>query len=55
MRVDSVSSNGSRIDANPNTGEPLALNRHMISADNTVQRSATHPSRIILLLAPAKQ
>ena len=53
IRVDISSSNFPRFDANPNTGEPLGRNRRMVSADNTIQHSATYPSHIVLPLAPA--
>jgi putative CocE/NonD family hydrolase len=54
IRVDISSSNFPRFDANPNTGEPLGLNRRMITADNTIHHSAAYPSHIVLPLAPAK-
>jgi putative CocE/NonD family hydrolase len=54
IRVDISSSNFPRFDANPNTGEPLGKNRGSVPADNTVHHSATHPSHIILPLAPAR-
>ncbi|MEO8622684.1 MAG: CocE/NonD family hydrolase [bacterium] len=55
IRVDISSSNFPRFDANPNTGEPLGLNRRMISADNTIHHSATYPSHIVLPLAPVRR
>ncbi len=55
IRVDISSSNFPRFDANPNTGEPLGLSRRMISADNTIEHSATYPSHIVLPLAPARR
>ncbi len=55
IRVDISSSNFPRFDANPNTGEPLGLNRRMITADNTIHFSTTYPSRIVLPLAPTRR
>jgi putative CocE/NonD family hydrolase len=55
IRVDISSSNFPRFDVNPNTGEPLGLNRRMITADNTIHHSATYPSHIVLPLAPARR
>jgi putative CocE/NonD family hydrolase len=54
IRVDISSSNFPRWDVNPNTGEPLARHRRMVSADNTVWHDADHPSRIILPLVPIR-
>jgi len=48
IRVDVSSSNFPRFDVNPNTGEPLAQNRRVQTAVNTIYHSRTHPSRIIL-------
>jgi putative CocE/NonD family hydrolase len=53
IRVDISSSNFPRFDANPNTGEPLGLNRRMVTADNTIHHSAAYPSHIVVPLAPA--
>ncbi|MCL4215113.1 MAG: CocE/NonD family hydrolase [Gemmatimonadales bacterium] len=55
IRVDISSSNFPRFDVNPNTGEPLGKNRRMVTADISVQHSATHPSHIVLPLAPARR
>ena len=54
IRVDISSSNFPRFDVNPNTGEPLGLNRRMVTADNTVHHSAVYPSHIVLPIAPAR-
>jgi len=48
IRVDISSSNFPRFDLNPNTGEPLGLNRRMVVADNTIWHDRTHPSHIVL-------
>jgi uncharacterized protein len=48
IRVDISSSNFPRFDVNPNTGEPLAQNRRVEVATNTVYHDAAQPSRIIL-------
>jgi putative CocE/NonD family hydrolase len=48
IRVNIASSNFPRFDVNPNTGEPLAQHRRMISATNTLRHDATHPSHIVL-------
>lgn len=53
IRVDVSSSNFPRWDVNPNTGEPLARHRRMISVDNTVYHDGARPSRIVLPLLPA--
>jgi len=55
IRVDVSSSNFPRFDVNPNTGEPLGLNRRMITTDITIQHNATYPSHIVLPLAPARR
>jgi len=48
IRVDISSSNFPRFDVNPNTGEPLGLNRRVITADNSVYHEAKFASRIVL-------
>ena len=48
IRVDVSSSNFPRFDVNPNTGEPIGVDRRLAVADNTVYHSRQHPSRIIL-------
>jgi putative CocE/NonD family hydrolase len=53
IRLDISSSNFPRFDVNPNTGEPLGLNRRMISADNSIYEGGTHASRVILNAMPA--
>jgi putative CocE/NonD family hydrolase len=48
IRVDISSSNFPRFDVNPNTGEPLGLNRRTIKADNSIHFGKEQASRIIL-------
>jgi uncharacterized protein len=50
IRVDISSSNFPKFDVNPNTGEPLGLNRRMQTATNTIYHDAAHPSAIVLPL-----
>ncbi|MGH8245828.1 MAG: CocE/NonD family hydrolase, partial [Gammaproteobacteria bacterium] len=52
IRVDISSSNFPRFDVNPNTVEPLGLNRRMVPADNTIHHQAAHPSWIVLPIIP---
>ena len=52
IRLDISSSNFPRFDVNPNTGEPLGLNRRTQSAINTIYHDANHPSRLILSVVP---
>ena len=52
IRIDISSSNFPRFDVNPNTGEPLGLNRRSISADNTVHHDAVNSSYILLPVVP---
>jgi hypothetical protein len=53
IRVDVSSSNFPRWDPNPNTGEPLGMNRRTVPTDNTVWHDASRPSRIVLPLLPS--
>jgi hypothetical protein len=48
IRLDVSSSNFPRFDVNPNTGEPLGMNRRTMKADNSIYLDAQHPSRLIL-------
>jgi hypothetical protein len=48
IRIDISSSNFPRFDVNPNTGEPLGLNRRHIEADNTIFHNAARPSYVEL-------
>ena len=52
IRLDISSSNFPRFDVNPNTGEPLGLNRRTQSAINAIYHDANHPSRLILSVVP---
>ena len=52
IRLDISSSNFPRFDVNPNTGEPLGLNRRQVGTDNTVHMDAAHPSHIVLPIVP---
>ncbi len=54
IRLDISSSSFPRWDVNPNTGEPLGLNRRQIPADNTVYFGGDRPSRVILPVVPAR-
>jgi predicted acyl esterase len=53
IRVDISSSNFPRFDVNPNTGEPLGLNRRLPTAENTIFHDAAHRSAIVLTIVPA--
>ena len=55
IRVDISSSNFPRFDVNPNTGEPLGLNRRWQPADNSIFHNPQHPSHIILPVVPASK
>ena len=52
IRVDISSSNFPRFDVNPNTGEPIGLNKRTQVAENTVYHDARHPSHILLPVIP---
>ena len=54
IRIDISSSNFPRFDVNPNTGEPLGLNRRAIKADNTVYHDAARPSHVLLPIFPSQ-
>ena len=53
IRLDISSSNFPRFDVNPNTGEPLGMNRLMKSAENTVYHDSGHPSAVKLYVMRA--
>ena len=55
IRVDISSSNFPRFDVNPNTGEPLGLNRRTVPAENTIDHDAAHPSYVVLPIIPASK
>jgi putative CocE/NonD family hydrolase len=48
IRLDISSSNFPRFDVNPNTGEPLGMNRLTKTAENTVYHDSGHPSAVKL-------
>jgi putative CocE/NonD family hydrolase len=48
IRIDISSSNFPRFDVNPNTGEPLGMNRRVVPADNSIYHDAGHPSHVVL-------
>jgi putative CocE/NonD family hydrolase len=52
LRLDISSSNFPRFDVNPNTGEPLGMNRLMKPAKNTVYHEPAHPSAVKLHVMP---
>lgn len=52
IRLDISSSNFPRFDVNPNTGEPLGLNRLTKIAENTVYHDPVHASGVKLFLLP---
>jgi len=54
IRVDVSSSNFPRFDVNPNTGEPLGMNRRTENADNTLYHEASHPSHVVLPILERK-
>lgn len=55
IRIDITSSNFPRFDRNPNTGEPIGMNRRMVTADNSIHVDREHPSGVILPIIPANQ
>jgi uncharacterized protein len=55
IRLDISSSNFPRFDVNPNTGEPLGMNRRVLEVDNTVYHNARQPSQLRLWLLPSKE
>jgi putative CocE/NonD family hydrolase len=54
IRVDVSSSNFPRFDVNPNTGEPLGMNRRTGNADNTLYHDAARPSHVVLPILERK-
>ena len=48
IRLDVASSNFPRFDVNPNTGEPIALNRRVVVAENTVYHDQNYSSHVVL-------
>jgi putative CocE/NonD family hydrolase len=52
IRLDISSSNFPRFDLNPNTGEPLNMNRRIQRATNTIYHDHAHPSHVVLPVIP---
>ncbi|MEO2035583.1 MAG: CocE/NonD family hydrolase, partial [Planctomycetaceae bacterium] len=52
IRLDISSSNFPRFDVNPNTGEPIGLDRRRVAADNTVFHEQKRSSHIVLPTIP---
>ena len=52
IRLDISSSNFPHYDVNPNTGEPLGLERRFTVAHQSVFHDAAHPSHIVLPIIP---
>ena len=55
IRLDIASSNFPRFDVNPNTGEPIGLNRLTVVAKNTVYHDRNHPSHVVLPIISVKE
>jgi predicted acyl esterase len=52
LRLDISSSNFPRFDVNPNTGEPLGMNRRTKTVENTLFHDARQPSAVKLFVSP---
>ena len=52
IRLDISSSNFPRFDVNPNTGEPIGLDRRRVVADNTVYHDRSRSSHVVLPIIP---
>ncbi|MFL2542617.1 MAG: CocE/NonD family hydrolase [Candidatus Latescibacterota bacterium] len=52
IRLDISSSNFPRFDVNPNTGDPIGLERRRVGADNAVHHNAAQASHIVLPIVP---
>lgn len=52
IRIDISSSNFPRLDANPNTGEPIGRHTHKLVAQQTVYVDAERPSHVVLPVIP---
>jgi uncharacterized protein len=55
IRLDVSSSNFPHYDVNPNTGEPLGLERRFTVAHQSVYYDAARPSHILLPVIPAQR
>ena len=53
IRLDISSSNFPRFDVNPNTGDPLGMERRRSGADNTVFHCGHRPSHVVLPVIPS--
>jgi hypothetical protein len=54
IRLEVSSSNFPRFDRNPNTGNRIATEVHIISAKQTLLHDSDYPSRLILPIIPAR-
>ena len=54
IRVEISSSNFPRFDRNPNTGAPVAKETRLWKATETIFHDREHPSRLVLMVVPAK-
>jgi hypothetical protein len=54
IRVEISSGNFPRFDRNPDTGAPIADETRMVKASQTVYHDRAHPSRLVLMVMPAK-
>jgi uncharacterized protein len=54
LRLDISSSNFPRFDVNPNTGEPLGMNRRAEAVENVVSHDAAHLSALQVFVLPGR-
>jgi len=54
IRVEISSGNFPRFDRNPDTGAPIADETRIVKASQTVYHDRAHPSRLVLMVMPAK-
>jgi len=54
LRLDISSSNFPRFDVNPNTGEPLGLNRLTKTVENTLYHNAGQASAVKVFVSPSR-
>jgi putative CocE/NonD family hydrolase len=52
LRLDISSSNFPRFDVNPNTGEPIGMDRRKTVADNSIHHDLNYPSHVVLPIIP---